>query len=476
VEVKFDDGATEQYEDTHFASGGQGKLYRSLDGTHTVKLYKPDSKKEKMRFARIRTLIDDFNPAKDDAYWANYFAWPQKLVVAPHAGFRMSYISMKTLDKHLPFYYSDIYGDLKSEERGWFIGRIATAIKLACAANRLASLGLCYSDFSEKNIMVDPFEGKMTLIDCDSLFVPDRLPPEIVGTGNYRAPELYSGLVKNPSLETDRHAFAVVLYLWLVGYHPLEGDKVYSTEIFDDGEEDQQDKLRYGSEALYIEHPKDASNRLSGQKVTAHTLGDELEKLFQRAFVKGLHNPKERPRPFEWQRVLINTYDRIIPCPSLYCDWRMFVVPTNMRRLTCPYCLQPVKYPRTLPIVSLLQHSGKHDLEEYDGKPFHYVLGWPDRQLHEWHVKSHHSPIPNKSMPNPDMTPMAYFEYDGDKRRWYLHNSHLSDMHFRFVGEPSDVWRPWPQYTSIALETGMLIQFGDAPIYTRARIKLEEID
>lgn len=478
MEVKFSDGSTEEYDDTPFDSGGQGELFRSRKGQHVVKLYKTDPIRLKELIDRIDMLIKEFNPTKDP-YWLDYFAWPDKRVVVPKVGLRMPYVPppLKRIDFHLPLYYPSAYEDLPLEERGWFIGRMAVAIKLACAANRLAGLGLCYADFSEKNIMVDPFEGKMRLIDCDSLFVPDRLSLEVLGTGFYRAPEIFTRAISTPSLKTDRHALAVILYLWLVGYHPLDGDKVFA-EASDYGDDatdvDPDELLRYGTKALYIEHPRDASNRLLGQAITAKALGPELEKLFQDAFVKGLHNPDERPSPHQWQQVLIHTYDRIVPCASKYCDWRFFVA-TAAPRLTCPSCQEPLRYPRTLPFVSLYEHGGSSNPEQYSGSHFHQVVGWPGRNLYEWHVKAHCSPIPSRPMHRPDMTPMAAFEYDPRKQEWYLKNKRLATMRFRIPGDAPATWRTWPANTSIPLETGMLIQFGTETEYARARVKIEEV-
>src|SRR5579875_2124231 len=421
MEVTFDDGSIGYFEDKPFSSGAQGKLYRSLDGNSVVKLYKSDPKREAKHREHIQLLISDFNPTKDHPYWNDYFAWPQKCVVAPRVGFSMRHIPMKKLDEHLPYYYSDIYGDLRPQERGWFIGRLAVAIKLVSAANRLASLGLCYSDFSDKNVMVDPVDGRMTLIDCDRLFVPDKFQPEYEGTSFYKAPEIFSGHVNAPSPQTDRHALAVLLYIWLVGWHPLDGDKVYPVDMSAMGDEDQQDTLRYGREALYIEHPTDHSNRCSKHKFTACALGSKLKELFEAAFIKGLHNPAHRPHPYQWQRALAEAYDRVIPCSSPSCEWRYFIVPNQMRHLTCPYCLQPVKYPRTLPVITLLEHNGTSDLEGYN-KSFQTIIGWPGRKLREWHVKAHHSPIPTSPDYYPDRSAMASFEFDSRKGQWYLYN------------------------------------------------------
>jgi len=49
----------------------------------------------------------------------------------------------------------------------------------------LATLGLCYPDFSGKNVLVDPFAGLTVLIDCDSLTVPGRLSATVDGSPDF---------------------------------------------------------------------------------------------------------------------------------------------------------------------------------------------------------------------------------------------------------------------------------------------------
>src|SRR2546425_7831602 len=171
MKVTFADGSVEQYEDMPISAGLEGEIFRSLDGKYAVKLYlPPDKARDAERIHRIDTLINDLNPTKDDPNWAEFFTWPEKRVVQPRVGFRMRFVGgLRTLENYI---LPKAFARLKPEERGWFIGRVATAIKLVGAANRLATMGLCYPDFSGKNILVEPFEGRMVMIDCDSLTVP----------------------------------------------------------------------------------------------------------------------------------------------------------------------------------------------------------------------------------------------------------------------------------------------------------------
>lgn len=465
MDVTFTDGSTESYEDSGFAFGGEGEIFRSRDGKHAVKLYHPDSSKDSERIRRLDTLIHELNPTRDDPYWSSFFTWPEKRIVKPGVGFRMQFVAgLKTLENYV---LKKAYQRLKPEERGWFIGRLACAIKLASAANLLANMGLCYPDFSGKNIMVDPFEGRTVLIDCDSLTVPGRLSATVEGTRTFRAPELVSRTVTTPSVKTDRHALASILYHWLLLWDPLKGDKFFDPDPL------QDDILRYGKMALYIEHPTDTSNRASKQVLKAPILGPELARLFEMAFVDGLHHPDKRPLPYQWRDALYHAYDQITPCASARCEWRFYIA-TRKSHLACPACQEPLKNPKELPFVYLLRHRGTGNPDEYrtDESTAHYVVGWPGRYLYQWHTRPDTSAAYTDPKNVPDTNPHAAFEYDQRANQWYLKNLSQHDMFYRFSNDVVGMWRQWPVNTLIALTDGLSIQFGPAPIFFRANVAL----
>lgn len=81
--------------------------------------------------------------------------------------------------------------------------------------------GLCHSDLSYKNVLIDPEMGHACIIDVDGLVVPGKYPPDVVGTPDFIAPEVVktSHLSKEdpnrvlPSITTDRHALSVLIRL-----------------------------------------------------------------------------------------------------------------------------------------------------------------------------------------------------------------------------------------------------------------------
>lgn len=483
--VRFTDGSIEHYSRTPIGSGAEGEVFPSQDGRHLVKIYM-DQRRTADLTHRIDDLITRYNPTKGDPYWEEYFAWPDKRVVsvdgAPKIGFRMHWAKdVRALGHYI---FGKAFKLLRPEQRGWFIGRVATAIKLVTAANRLSSLGLCYPDFSDNNVLVEPFEGLMTLIDCDSLTVPGAMEAKVAGTTWYLAPELVTGAIRSPSILTDRHNLAVLLYLWLLTWHPLIGDRVY-----DPRDPDNDDRLRYGARATYIEHATDTSNRAKGQVVKASVLGPEMQALFRTAFEEGLHHPKARPQPAQWLEALNRLYDRLVPCESPRCDWHWFPA-TPVRGLQCPKCGYAFQNPSVLPFVTLLPHQGTRDPDDFVSVPngqhqiagpqgkhsyLHYIVGWPERAIHSWHINA--SMTPNYRGPTQpvDRAPYARFEFDAAHQQWCLLNLRTPNMRCRFASDAPNAWRPWPVNVAHALEQDMVIQFGDAPDHFRAQVNLVQV-
>lgn len=465
MRVTFADGTSEDYSDTSIGYGTEGEIYRSTQGNSVVKLYTNDKLPVEERARRIDMLINELNPTRDDTVWSELFTWPEKRVVQPRVGFRMRFVGGMKPVEH--YYMERAYKRLKPEEKGWFFGHIAAAIKLTSAASRLATKGLCYPDFSGKNVVIDPFDGRMVLLDCDSLTVPLRLPPTVEGTSDFRAPEIVTRAVHIPSVKTDRHAFAVLLYRWLLRWHPLLGDKIY------DQDPNQDDLLRYGGQALYIEHPTDTSNHASKQSLKSSMLGPDLEKLFRRAFVDGLKAPDRRPQPFEWQDALYHAYDQLVPCATSDCGWRSYVaVPTA--RLMCPICKQPLQQIASLPFLYLLPHKNTNDPFDYltDESKSHYIAGWPGKTLHQWHMRPDASPKYIDAAHIPDTTPQAAFEYDPRSNQWYLKNLSQQAMYYQFPGDGPQVWYNWPVNGIVPLSDGLVLQLGPPPHFFRAKVKI----
>ncbi|MBQ9436947.1 MAG: hypothetical protein IJU50_01305 [Lachnospiraceae bacterium] len=329
--------------------GGMKHTYFAPDKSYVVQFYNdpkvgeyPETKR------RVEAIIGKYNPTRSEAaggaignsektasYFSKYFCWPMAIVKEPAFGIvcptypanfffdagASDQLKLKGKDKKSSWFTSRNRKYLNLVELGDFRSMLQMSLILARSIRRMHLAGLAHSDLSPNNVLIDPKTGTCIIIDIDSLVVPGIFPPEVVGTRGYIAPEVLETAYlpygdpgrKLPSIYTDLHAMAVLIYQYLFFRHPLEGPKVFSEDP------DKDDFLAMGPGALFIENPFDTSNRPGNLSLTIQDFGLVLERLFLRAFVDGLHEPKNRPTAIEWEKGLAQTWDLLYPCENPSC-------------------------------------------------------------------------------------------------------------------------------------------------------------
>ena len=445
------DGSTVEFYDEIKASGGVKDVYFSTDGTYVVGFYR------KALSANDRQRIEDivnvhrqriFTPDAAGQYWENFFAWPTKIVEwNEKVGLVMPFYDKKFffsgIDPQWPFmkdgqekngkWFSSakLYNRfVPDNQKGNLLTRLHMCLKIARAIRRLHAAGLAHSDLSYNNVLVDPLTGNACIIDCDGLVVPKKFPPEVVGTPGFIAPEVMATRTlplqdpkKNlPQISTDRHALAVLIYTFLLQRHPLDGGKVW-----DVNDTEHDDDLRYGEKALFIEHPYDATNRVKPSQLDPHELpqgdphqrpytlcGPYLTRLFNRAFVEGLHAPARRPSAAEWEDALVKTCDLLQPC-NCEQGWYVF---DNTTRPKCPFCGKP--YAGQLPVLNFYYapSHGKFISENYRLMVYHH------QTLYRWHTNN--LVVPNEKISDKDRQPVADFHFHNGQ--WILINRRLPGL------------------------------------------------
>lgn len=446
IKLTAADGTPVEFVDDVIGSGTSKDVYFSPDKTYVVAFYRDKqdaNSKDRIESITGRYKDSIFNNAGGD-YWKNMFCWPTKVV---EWNGKLG-IVMPTYDKK--FFFAD--GKFKGKEKNgkWFSSaklmnkfiepnqkgdfhtHMLMCIKLARAVRRLHAAGLAHSDLSYNNVLVDPISGNAAIIDIDSLVVPQKYPPEVAGTPDFVAPEVLETRAlstkdpnkKLPSIKTDRHALAVLIYQYLLQRHPLRGGKVHNIDPAVDEE------LTMGKEALFIEHPTDKSNRpkvaqlgpaeLPQGDVTKrpYTIcGPYLKDLFDRAFIQGLHNPMARPSADEWESALVKTTDLMIPCSNPSCTDHWFVF-DNTTAPRCPFC--GTTFHGYLPILNLYS---SHRAGEF--RPENYrVMVYDKQSLYMWHVNR--NVVPNEKIADSDKKPVGDFHFLNGK--WILINRRLNDM------------------------------------------------
>ncbi|MCA8992455.1 MAG: serine/threonine protein kinase [Planctomycetaceae bacterium] len=438
--AKLTDGRTVDYLTPHIGEGGMKRVYFTTDKKSVVCFFKDKSTgQDPNRMERLKAILEKYNPTLDTKTGnelAELYCWPTGIITSPELGVMTpTYASnfffasgrFKGKDKEGKWFSSEkLRKLLPDDERGNWLGYLQLCMKMARAIRKMHLTGLAHSDLSSKNVLVDPKGGNCAVIDIDSLVVPRRFAPDVLGTPGYIAPEVLATQRlpvgdpnrKLPEISTDLHALPVLIYEYLLRRHPLRGPKVNSV---DSAEEDEF--LSMGPKALFIEHPTDKSNRpREGIKVPVDTLGPTggindrlyLPGLFRQAFVDGLHNPPRRPTAQMWEQALYRTADLLIPCGNGSCPEKWFVYIEGQSQ-QCPWCNWKLNEP--LPVLDFMFAPRKGQYRE-EG---HCLVGFNQRPLNLWHVNR--GIYPTEGV---DRTTQAYVaKHQG---QWILINKHLDTM------------------------------------------------
>lgn len=462
IRTKTLDGQDITFEPDYFAQGGMKNVHWVEGKRAVVGFYR--TKPDQQGMERLQAIVgphrNSILQGAGGETLAKLFRWPEAIVdwngtigvVVPvfdnqfffeHGSFDNDRLRIKGKEKEGKWFASAHNRNtfLDSREAGDWLGYLKVCLRLARSVRRLHASGLAHSDLSYKNVLVDPKTGDACIIDIDGLVVPDKFPPEVVGTPDFVAPEVVATQHlpitdprrKLPSMQTDLHALATLIYMYLTLRHPLKGRKVHDME-----DSARDDTLSMGKQALFIEHPEDTSNRINTEYVRDSELpwadtdkmpmsicGPLISDMFTKSFVDGLHDPTKRPRADDWERALVYTADMLLPCANKSCTGKWFVF-DNSRNPTCPFC--DTAYGQDVPVLNLYSSRGEsfrpdnYRITVYDG------IG-----LYAWHTNRFKSP--NERLTHADRKRLAYFQKHAGQ--WHMVNEGLTGM--RNVVDKTDI-------------------------------------
>lgn len=461
IKLKATDGSDVAFEDKMIGQGGMKDVYFSPDRSYVVAFFreKQDMNARERLIAITGTYRDKiFNQAGGD-YWNKLFCWPTKIVeyngklglVAPtyKSEFFFKFgsaendkLKLKGQEKEGKWFASalNLNRNLDPRERGNWLSYFRICILTSRAVRRMHAAGLAHSDLSYKNVLIDPCGGNSNIIDIDGLVVPGKYPPGVVGTPDFIAPEvvitqrLKLGDPKKqlPRRETDQHALAVLIYMYLLYRHPLRGRKVHD---FDDANKDEE--LAMGERALFVENPSNRDNRYDVKwvknnnekrsqfllpwwdldKLPYTILGPYLSDLMKRAFMDGLHMPGQRPSADDWETALVRTVDLMQPCQNPACIQKWFVF-DNSTKPKCPFCGTTFK--GQLPVLNFYSKRGSGNYSSDNLR----LMVYSNQYLYQWHVNR--NIFPNEKLSAEQKKPVGYFVfYNGN---WIFINQTLSGM------------------------------------------------
>ena len=447
VTLTASDGSTVEFYDEIKAQGGVKDVYFSTDKTYVVAFYRKNlSPAEKDRLSNIvgpyhKRIFE----SPEGNYWKEFLIMPTKMVKwNEKTGVVLPFYPKRFFFSGGPFDGKEKEGKwfasaklrnrfLPADQKGTWLSNVHMCLKIARAVRRLHAAGLAHSDLSYKNVLVDPISGNACIIDADELVVPGKYDAGVLGTPDFIAPEVMATRElklgdpnkKLPSINTDRHALAVLIYMYLLNRHPLRGGKVWDIDPAKD------EAMSMGEKALFIEHPTDKTNRVKPQELDKSQLpqgdhtklpyticGPYLKKLFDRAFIDGLHNPLARPSAAEWEDALVKTCDLVQPCQNPKCEAHWYVF-DNTTKPKCPFCGQ--EYKGQLPILNFYYapSHGKYMSENYR------LMVYDKQTLYKWH--SNNLVSANEKTSAEDKKPVGDFHFHNGQ--WILINRRLPDMY-----------------------------------------------
>lgn len=453
IKLTATDGSAIEYVDKVVGSGAMKDVYFSPDKSYVVAFFRDKQDfNSRERLENITGIYREriFNQQGGD-YWQDLFCWPTKMVerqgrvgvVCPtyqhqfffkYGSANNDFLGIRGKEKEGKWFTSAKNQNkfLDARERGDWFKYFQICIRISRAVKRLHAAGLAHSDLSYKNVLIDPSTGRSAIIDIDGLVVPGKYPPDVLGTPDFIAPEVIATQHleltdpnrKLPSITTDRHALAVMIYMYLLYRHPLRGGKVH------DLDSNKDEELSMGTKALFVEHPTDASNRVKSNqlqdsqipqadptKVSYSVCGPYLVELFNRAFIDGLHNPSVRPTADEWEQGLLKTVDLMQPCQNPKC-WNKWFPFDNSTKPRCPFC--GTSYVGQLPILNLYSSRVSDSFT-----PDNYrLMVYNNQYLYQWHANRNVSP--NERLTDEQKKPLGYFVFHQNK--WLLINQRMPDL------------------------------------------------
>jgi len=464
IKLTATDGSKVEFEDKMIGSGGMKDVFFSPDKTYVVAFFR--DKQEPNAKDRLQNIIGNyrkniFNNVGGE-YWKDLYCWPTKIVeyngklglICPtyqnqfffkNGSINNDFLGIKGKEKEGKWFASarNLNKFLAPEEKGDWFKYFQICLQISRAVKRLHSAGLAHSDLSYKNVLIDPTTGKAAIIDIDGLVVPGKFPPDVIGTPDFIAPEVLAtkhlkiGDInrKLPSIATDRHALAVMIYMYLLYRHPLRGGKVHDLDTIRDEE------LSMGTKSLFIEHKTDRSNKVKVNQLHPNSLpqgdtdkipysvcGPYLKELFNKAFVDGLHNPSLRPTADEWEQALLKTTDLMQPCQNPKCWYKWFVF-DNRTKPKCPFC--GTEYKGQLPVLNLYYSPKKGVF-----KPENYRLMVYDKQiLYMWHVNRFINA--NEKTTTEQKIPVGDFHFH--KGKWILINRKLTSLYDKDIDKKIEI-------------------------------------
>jgi len=431
-------------------TGGEGSIFFSRDGQYAIKIYHRQRPEKRQLLEKITLLGANLTDEE-----AQFLCWPRALVANVDGNECVGCVTRR-IPK--PPYTELVNIMLTPKEaveqfraRKSWANYLQVARGVARSVAVLNGKGCVHSDLQPRNFLVNPESGDVVLVDLDGLVVVGFLPAQVAGTWGYMAPEIVQK-ESTPHERSERFSLAVLIL------HTLLFRNVLQPQIcYDPYNQDNDERISWGREAVFSEHPQDQRNRLKWLGVPLFKRGalsyrmltPALQNLTERALIEGLHNPDKRPSAREWINALSYALDELWQCS--YCR-QYFPYPhwvTPVQRRACPFCGQRIAAP--FPSVLLLyepRSKGNYILTQ------RYLVmrsGW---RLFADVLDSQRPPMSRRDEPS-----IGHVEWDDKRKTNRLVNDEDAIWRARLGGDGSDI--TVGKGASVPLQPRSTIHFGE---------------
>lgn len=361
--ILSEDKSKEFVVDSLIHSGtGQGDIYKVHSGkdVYAMKLFHTGNVKDISR--QIENL-------KRRGKASSAFVHPLYVVkVEENIGYVMEYVGGE--------YYADGYILFNGEEcvtAGGdtvrielpFNQKIAALYNIAQAINILYEADIALADLKFDNIKINTRDYSVKILDIDTA-IGGRTKPIVTGTIGFMPPLTMRG-EEAPDKYNDSYALAVMIFMTLIGGHPLRGrlyEEPCNTDI---------DTYTFATNPVYIYNKKDTSNRpLASDKRVIERM-KKYPKYFldamHKTFVDGLFDKKKRVEPREWEEILLRLYQEHYLCK--HCGEEHFFGGKEKKCNICGTQLEP-------PIKMICEGSAVSGVYLFNGMEIYTKDLWED--------------------------------------------------------------------------------------------------
>lgn len=383
--------------------GGQGTVYRvSVDGTQeekALKWYFAEGTDPYKLYDNLKQNIETGSPSST-------FIWPEELTEEVNATF--GYIMEIFPSEYKPF-PKFLLAKVKFNS---YSAVVNATLNIVVAFKALHNKGYNYQDLNDGNFVINPKTGDVLICDNDNVS-GHGMSTGVLGKPRYMAPEVVRN-EKMPDKLTDRYSLALILYMILIGDHPLEGAKTNVPVLTN-----TYDKKFFGIKPIFTFDDNLNENRpVEGRNKNAISFWPCYPNFIKNAFKKSfsqesLLQSKGRLLEQEWFHLLVQLKSSIIKCP--HCSSEMFLDSSEHTAcLDCKKVVSAIGYLRftkrrsniqiTVPIhegVQLYEYHMNESSEDYQTiaatvliKPGKF--GLENNSIHRWTVTSSEGKISTK--------------------------------------------------------------------------------